>query len=240
MLFRSSPTQPVTTTATQTDADDASALVGLSLSRDLVGDPSTAGAPGGGLAAPAALATDTTLTTPFVTWTLSRTFYNALGLVQPTYDPITTVRMTATARGVGAIRTLTDTVTFGSAAALEVRGLSALQDTLIANGTRQDTLLASVYSPLHSVRVHHYMEGSETRTNVRHLKPVNLNPWPLSGTATWTLKVDRLRTSDRNDVERHFNCTVVVVFNGTRNVAVTVDGTYHYTLDLLDGRIVRA
>ena len=137
-------------------------------------------------------------------------------------------------------RTLTDTVTFGSAAALEVRGLSALQDTLIANGTRQDTLLASVYSPLHSVRVHHYMEGSETRTNVRHLKPVNLNPWPLSGTATWTLKVDRLRTSDRNDVERHFNCTVVVVFNGTRNVAVTVDGTYHYTLDLLDGRIVRA
>lgn len=237
---KNSPTQPGTTVATQADADDASSLVGMSLARSLVGDPATAGAPVSGLAAPARVASDTTIVTPFVTWTLARTFYSALGIVQPTFDPLTTVRMTATARGVGAIRTITDTVSFGSAAALEVRGLSVLQDTLVCNGTRQDTLLASLYSPLHSVRVHHYMEGSETRANVRHLKPVNLNPWPLSGTATWTLTVDRLRTSDRNSVERHFTCTVVVVFNGTRNVAVTVDGTYPYRLDLFDGRIVRA
>lgn len=237
---KDSPTQPGGSVVAQTDADDASVLVGMSLSRSLVGDPATAGAPAGGVTGPLHAVTDTTIVTPFVTWTLARTFYSALGAVQTAYDPITTVRMTASARGVGAIRTLTDTVTFGSAATLEVRGLSALQDTLVVNGTRGDTLLASFFSSLHNTRMHHYVEGRETRTEVRHRKPVNQYPWPLSGTTTWALTVDKLRTSDRNNIERHYTCTVVVVFNGTRNVTMTVDATHRYTLDLLTGAVVRA
>lgn len=237
---KDSPTQPGGSTVSLTDADDVSVMVGMSLSRGLVGDPATAGAPGSALASARQATTDTTIVTPFVTWSLSRTFYSALGAVQPTYDPVTTVRMTAAARGVGAVRTLTDTVTFGSAAALDVRGLALAQDTLVCNGTRQDTLLASFQSPMHNMRMHHYLEGQETRVGVRHLKPVNLHPWPLSGTATWTLSVDKLRTGDRGSVERHYTCTAVVVFNGTRNVSLTVDGMHRYTLDLLTGAVVRA
>lgn len=236
---KDSPTEPGGTTVTSSDADDAASLVGMSMARGLIGDPALLGVPGGGVAAPTNAAAETTIVTPFVTWTLSRSFYNAFGLVQPAYDPITTVRMTASARGVGTIRTTTDTVTFGSAASLEVSGLSILQDTLVCDGTRRDTLLASFQSPLHDVHMHRSMLGAMTWSGVRYLEPVNSHPWPLSGTATWTLSVNRLRTSDRTDVERHYDCTVVVVFDGTRNASLTVDRIHRYTLDLLDGHLLR-
>lgn len=240
---KDSPTQPSATA--QQDADDAAFMVGLSLAQDVAGDPATQGAPGATSQPPLATraqaaTTDTTFTAGFVTWTLGRTFYNAAGTEQASYNPLTTTRMDVTARGTGHVATPSDTASFGSAAALTVRGLAAAQDTLVSDGARHDTLLTSFWAPVRQARVHTYVEGAEALANVRQLKPVDQNPWPLSGTATWTLAVDRLATGDRGSVERHFASTVVVTFNGTRYVGVTVDGAFHYTLDLKTGQIVRA
>lgn len=240
---KNSPTQPSATA--QQDADDAAYMVGLSLAQDVAGDPATQGAPGATsqppLATHAQAATaDTTFTAGFVTWTLGRTFYNAAGTEQGSYNPLTTTRMDATARGVGQVSTATDTASFGSAALLQVRGLAAAQDTFVADGARHDTLLTSFWAPVRQARVHTYVEGAEALAAVRQLKPVDQNPWPLSGTATWTLAVDRLATSDRGSVQRHYASTVVVTFNGTRYVGVIVDGAFHYTLDLKTGQVVRA
>lgn len=240
---KDSPTQPSATA--QQDADDAAFLVGVSLAHDVAGDPATQGAPGATSAPPLATGArgataDTTFTAGFVTWTLGRTFYNAVGAEQPDYNPLTTTRMDVTARGVGNVATATDTASFGSAALLQLRGLAAAQDTLVSDGARHDTLLTSFWAPVRQARVYTYVEGAEALANVRQLKPIDQNPWPLSGTATWTLGVDRLATSDRGSVQRHYACTVVVTFNGTRWVTATVDGVFHYTLDLQTGQVVRA
>jgi len=34
-------------------------------------------------------------------------------------------------------------------------------------------------------------------------KPIASHPWPQRGTATWTLKIDRLASNNRGSVTRH-------------------------------------
>ena len=61
----------------------------------------------------------------------------------------------------------------------------------------------------------------------------------VSGTATWVMHVDRLRSGDRGDISSTFDAVVVVTFNGTRNPDVTVNGSFHYTIDLATGAVTR-
>jgi hypothetical protein len=245
----STPLTPPTATA-QMDADDAAQQVAMTMSQGSGGSPQAIAVldDGGSMfargTAPAQVegappTSDTTFVVGNVTWTLSRTFYDALDVVQGSFNPVTTVRMTATSRGVGSIETPSDTASLGSAGSLDIRGLSTTQDTLITGAAVDDTLLAAFTPPLRGGRVHLYTVRTGALSQVRQLKPVFTNPWPLSGTATWTLHVSRLRSSDRGDVLRTFDATVVVTFNGTRFPDVTVTGNFHYKIDLVTGGIQR-
>ncbi len=243
-----SPTQPIGGPAAQQDADDAAQQVAMSMAQDNGGSPAGQGAPSTSLRSNPgpmsmrpgfATASDTTFSTGHVTWTIHRTFYDAQGGQQSSYDPNTTVRMIATSRGVGSIETPSDTASFGSAGNLDVRGLSSAQDTLLTNGARNDTLQCSFTSPFRPGKVYTYAEAAGALTDVAQVKPVSSNPWPLSGTATWALKVDRLRTGDRGTVTRHFETLVTVTFNGTRYPNVQVTGGYRYAFDLKTGAIQR-
>jgi hypothetical protein len=75
--------------------------------------------------------------------------------------------------------------------------------------------------------------------DVRVLKSREFNPWPLSGTATWAVHAERLRSNNRADVEAAFDAVVVRTCNGTQYPEVTVDGTYRYRMNLNSGAIVR-
>jgi hypothetical protein len=247
---KGSPTQPIANAQAQQDADDAAQQVALSMAQDN-GGATAVDAPGALLqsgtgAAPlgsspgVASSSDTTFTAGHITWSVSRSFFDAIGNEQTAFDPITTVRMLAAARGVGSIETASDTASFGSAGHLDVRGLATAQDTVITNAARNDTLQCAFTPRFRPGRVHSYVEGSGTLTDVAQLRPVSSNPWPLSGTATWALKVDRLRTSDRGTVTRHFETLVIVTFNGTRFPDVEVTGGFRYKIDLKTGAIQRA
>jgi hypothetical protein len=238
---KNSPTEP--NPATQQDADDAAQIAALAMSSDHGGATPTQGS---AAMSPRATATpmrafstlgDTTFTAGAVTWTLSRTFYDAGNNEQGAYNPLTTVRVAGTARGVGAIETASDTASFGSAGNLDIVGISVLQDSLITNATRNDTLQCAFTPFFRNGRVHLYVENAGTLANVVSQKP--LPSWPKSGTGTWSLKVDRLRSSDRGDVERHFECVVVVNYNGTRYPPATVTGGFRYSFDLKTGAIAR-
>jgi outer membrane lipoprotein-sorting protein len=242
-------TEPTPTS--QQDADDAAQQVALTMSQDHGGNPQAAMMYGGSSSAAssartrintervAAVASDTTFSNGNITWTLTRTFWDADNNPHDTYDPLTSVRLTATSRATGEFVSASDSASFGSAGSLDVHGIlaSAPQDTV--NAARNDTLQAVFTPPFRGGRVYIYSECAGTLADVIHIKPVSSNPWPISGTATWTLHVSRLRTTDRHDVQRTFDVAVVIVFNGTRYPDVTVTGGFKYKFDLKTGVVQR-
>ena len=114
-----------------------------------------------------------------------------------------------------------------------------LQDRLTTNIARHDTLECSFTPRFRTGRVHTYVVSTGAWDDVVQLKPVNTNPWPISGTATWTLVIDRYATGDHGTVTKHFEATVVVTFNGTQSATVTVTGGYRYQLNLATGVVAR-
>ena len=242
----SNPSAPMMNAVAQQNADDATQQVAMTMAQGNGGAPPAATTPAVGAAAMGRVApsmqaavAETTFTTGHVTWTLTRTWFDAGNVEMLSFNPVTTVRMFATSRGVGTIETPSDTASIGTAGTLDVRGISVAQDTLVTNASRSDTVQAVFTPPLRGGRVHLYTEGTGAWSEVRNVKPVNANPWPLSGTATWTLHVSRLRSSSRGDVSSTFDETVVVTFNGTRYPDVSVTGGFHYTIDLMTGGISR-
>ncbi len=245
---KDSPTQP-SGTAAQQDADDATQQVAFLMAQDngtslesqaTPGQSMTASRGTAPMSAQGVASTDTTFTIGSVTWTITRSFFNAIGTEQASYNPLTTVRMTLGSRGVGNIATAADTASYGTTGSLAITGLSAAQDTLTTNAARNDTLQVSFAPRFRGGRIYTYLEGAELVENMVQLKPLTSTSWPLSGTATWTLKVDRLGSNNRGDVSRHFNVTVVVTFNGTQTPDVTTTGGYRYKMNLKTGLVVRS
>lgn len=245
---KSNPTSPQSSAAQQ-NADDAAQQVAMTMSQGGGGSApahafpdaghAAAGRSAGAFGGASVAASETTYAVGGITWTLTRSWYDAGGNVQAVYNPLTTVQMLASARAVGVIETATDTANFAAAGNLDIRGISVLQDTVVTNAARHDTLLAVFTPPFRPVRVHVYSECAATWADVAQLKPVDVNPWPLSGTATWTMHVSRLRSGERGDVASTFDAIVIVEFNGTRNPDVTVNGTFRYRIDLATGAVTR-
>jgi hypothetical protein len=235
---KNSPT--TTNNVSQQDADDAAQQVGLMMAQGNGGSPTaTSAAPDLKSAGAEAVASDTTFVVGHVTWTLTRAWFDAGGVEQLSYDPLTTVRVAVTSRGVGSIETVTDTASFGGAASIDIHGISILEDTLTTNVARHDTLACSFTPRFRTGRVHTYAVSTGAWNDVVQLKPVNLHPWPISGTAAWTLVIDRLATGDRGTVTKHFEVSVVVTFNGTQSATVTATGGYRYHLNLTTGAVTR-
>src|SRR5262245_23696568 len=164
---KDSPTSP--SSVSQQDADDSAQQVGFFMGQGNGGSPFAVyetgqnsvvaslghrsnpygmtprgGEPDGGTLTPMVIVpSDTTFAVGNVTWTLSRSWFDAADNLQANYDPITTVRVSATARGTGMIETPTDTASFGSSGNLDITGISVLQTSLTTNGARHDTLQCS-------------------------------------------------------------------------------------------------
>ena len=225
---------------TQDAADDAALQVAVSLG--VVGtDVGAAGSAFATTAPPAGLsaaAYDTTFIRNGLTYAITRTFYDAHNDPMSGWNPLA-VRMVWTSRAWGTLTGDRDTATVGHSASLDVRGIQAGADTLHVAGFSNDTLL-NTFRSYDGTRTRHVHAVSDAEwSDVALLKDRAVDPWPLSGTMTWNVSVDRLRSSDAGDVESHFDAVVVIAFDGTGTPVVTVNGAWRYRLDLLTGVVQR-
>jgi len=199
-----------------------------------------ASAAGARQARPARAVWDTSFTWNGITYEASRTFYDALDNELPDYGPLAT-RMRWTSRAYGTYEGPRDTASIGHDALLDFRGIQFAQDTIRADGICRDTL-QNTFRSLDGLRVRYFYWVSSTAVDaVRILKStLSTGGWPISGTVTYAVSADRLRSNSRADVEVHFDATVVVNFNGTPEPEIVVNGTYRYRWNMQTGAITRA
>lgn len=234
------------TTMNQTTADDFAlqALASLDVVAgdvqvSIVSTPSAPAAPAG--VAPARAMWDTTYTTSNgLTYSASRTFYDASDNALPGWSP-SAVRLHWTSTATGTAEGPVDTATVGHAGVLDARGIEAAQDTLKFDGVCLDTLL-NRFRSLDGTRTRYfYWTSSLDVASVRFLKStLQTSGWPIGGTVTFVVSADRLRSNLRTDVEVHFDGTVLVVFNANGTATVTVNSSYHYLWNLQTGIVTRA
>ena len=184
-------------------------------------------------------AADTTFARGPFAITLERTFYDVDGLELRQWDP-SAVRVAIGSWVRGSVTGVRYQATVGRTGTLDVNGLAAAVDTLVFDGTATDTTDAR-YTSLDGLRtVDVHVLATRVLAGVRALKNRNVNPWPLSGTATWNLSVDKYANGPRGGIEVHYDAVVVVEFDGTQYADVTVNGRYRYRMDLQTGGIARS
>ena len=233
-------------TFTQQTADDVAVQAAVSLT--VVGGNvqlalgSTPSAPPASAreALPARAAWDTTATWNGITYEASRTFYDALDNELADYS-LLAVRMRWASRAHGTYEGVRDTASVGHAATMDFRGIQVGQDTVRINGVCRDTL-DNTFRSLDGVFVRHFLWiGSSAVDDVRILKStLPSGGWPIGGSISYSVSVDRLRSNNLADVEVHFEAVVVVTFNGTNEPEIVVNGTYRYRWNMQTGQVTRA
>jgi len=234
---------------TQTDADDVAAQAGQALTAGVLAnvDASASGGvmsstarrfvPASGAASFAQA--ETTWTDDNVTYTLGVTFYDVDGNELPGYGPAAH-RMVVTTRATGDFTNGQFSASLGHAGNLDVTGLEAAWDTLRFNGTAHDSVDASFQS-LDGQRERYFQwRSAAVLTNVDLLKDRQANPYPLSGTLTYIVHAVRFRSNQFSEVEKTWDATVLVTFDGTATPELTVNGTFHYRVNLVTGVVIRA
>jgi hypothetical protein len=187
---------------------------------------------------PASAQWETTFVANGIQYTASRTFYDASDNLLPGYGP-TAVRLHWTSHASGTYQGPRDTATVTHDAVLDVRGIESGNNIVTFDGGSQDTL-QNVFRSLDGLRTRYFLWVSSCNVAAVKVAKASTNGWPISGTITFTVSADRLRTNNRADVEAHFDATVVATFNGTNQVAVVVSGAYTYHWNLLTNTISRA
>lgn len=233
---------------TQTDADDIAAQAGMAAAAGVVPNMNAAGGVSGGSAAArftpqragSAAQAETTFTIGAVTYTLGVTFYDADGNVLAGYDPTTAHRMLVTTRATGSVSGQQFEASLEHAGSLDVTGLEASLDTLLFNGACADSVDAS-FTSLDQQRTRYFLwRSGATLTNTALLKNRQVNPYPLSGTLSYVVHAVRYRSNQFAEVEKTWDATVTIEFDGTATPELTVNGVFHYRLNLLTGAVSRA
>jgi len=189
-------------------------------------------------ARPARALSETTFVSNGITFHASRTFYDANDTELPGYGP-TAVRLHWTSTANGTWEGPRDTAEVSHDAAIDVRGIDAGNDFLTFDGASDDTL-QNRFRSLDGTRIRYFLWISSCNLSAVKILKTTTTGWPISGTITFTVSADRLRSNNRTDVEAHFDATVVVTFNGTSQATVVVSGAYVYYWNLLTGTIARA
>ena len=231
--------------AAQQAADDIAVQIGASASADNGGMMTEI--EGTRSAVPMALqpasiegvtAADTTFARGPFTITLERIFFDIDDNALQPWDP-SAVRAVIHSWLRGAVTGVRYQATAGRTGTLNVNGLAAAVDTLVFDGTATDTTDARYASLDGSRTADVHVLSTRVLAGVRALKNRGVNPWPLGGTATWNLSVDKYANTPRGGLEAHVDAVVVVTFDGTPYADVTVNGRYRYRLNLQTGDVAR-
>lgn len=166
------------------------------------------------------------------TWTVSYALYDASGATQSQYDKVTTASINFIVSDTGASSISSNGNTFADTVSRQhnrtVSGLAGDPDTVHTwNGTGT-TSIKSVRSG-QITKVYEFT-SNDTTSGVRFKQPRDINPYPLSGTVVRNYTVVRSRYAS-DTTSKTATRRVVVTFNGTANVPMTV-GSDSYSLNL--------
>jgi hypothetical protein len=226
-------TGPVTSDLTQSEANDLALQTSFAL--DQIGlDVAGAGSSlflGSALRqgiTPLRAAWDTTIVFGGIHAEVSREFYDAQNDLLAGYGP-TAVRMNWRSHIWGAIESPRDTATIQHHSDLDFTGIGWEDTALVINGTCADTLLNHFHSLDSLLTRHGYWRSTLSAAAVALRK---MDGMPLSGTLTYVVQVDALRSGEQGDVEKHLSAIVVITFNGTQYPDVVVNGVHHFQWDM--------
>lgn len=166
------------------------------------------------------------------TWTVSYALMDANGAAQSQYDNVTTASINFIVRDTGAVAFTNNGNSFADTVSRRhdrtVSGLAGAPDTVHTWSGSGTSAIRSVRSG--QITKAYEFSSSDTTTAVRFKQPRDINPYPLSGTVVRNYTVTRTRFAS-DTTHRITTRRVVVTFNGTANVPMTV-GTDSYTLNL--------
>jgi len=148
------------------------------------------------------------------------TFYDARGLPMASYDPLFTASMNIKVDVIGERSREVWSATVERHRDLTVSGLLDKETTRFFNGGGTEHITRSRMSDEFGTRTHD-IQGSFSWDNVEVPVPGSESPWPLSGSITrhWVITITNGPNGDETR-ER----TVIVTFNGTQFVTISVDG----------------
>ncbi len=168
-----------------------------------------------------------------LTFATSYALRDAAGVTQSKFDKVTTASINFIVSGTGAASYSNNGNTFADTTSRKhnrtVSGLAGDPDTVHTWNGAGTTTIHSVRSGQIS-RIYE-LTSTDTTTNVRFKQPRDINPYPLSGTTVRNYTV--IRTREASDTTRKTTTRrVVVTFNGTANVPMTVGAdTFSLNLD---------
>jgi len=233
------PTGPGTSDLTQSEANDVALQTAFALDQMGV---DMEGAGGSLLMGPALrqgarpmhAAWNTSITSEGLSAEFSHDFYDAGNNLLEAYGP-TAVRMNWKSHIWGTLESLRDTATIQHHANLDLTGIQLLDTALVINGTCADTLFNRFHSLDSLLARYGYWRSTLTAAAIALRKEDGM---PLSGTLTYVVKLDKLRSGELGDVEKQLRAIVVITFNGTRYPDVVVNGVYHFKWDKLQGTMI--
>jgi len=159
----------------------------------------------------------------------SRSFFDASGAEMDAFDPLLTESIVTVATVVGELSRPRWSASLDRERETRVSGLAGEESERVWNGTAHDRVERTRFTDERGDRS--YSSTSQrTIENVVVGVPRSDVPWPLSGTITHELTITIVNGPD-GDVTRER--TVVVTFDGTRFVTVTVNGEA-FEVDLAD------
>lgn len=231
----SGPTAPAGSSLSQSDADDAALQVAVSLG-PIVRDVQTSRAGWGPTPAPSLSADpDTTYDDGGIKFESTRVWYDAAGNPVPAGDP-SAVRLVTTTRASGTFESERDTATIGHSSTLDLRRDG---EALRVDGAALDTLVNHCRS-WDGTRTHTLWWNSALAIEAVRLGFDPASPWPLSGRMTYTAHAVRSASGEGGEIERAFDVLVVIVFDGTAQPLLVVDGTWRYRWNIATGTLTRA
>lgn len=153
--------------------------------------------------------------------------YDAAGGLQEGYDPLTTASIHLTLRLEGSTERMNMEMSLARTRDIVVTGLEGEETSRTTNGTGTEARSRARVSDEYGERSY-TLSGSVLIEDVVHGVPRTEFPWPLSGTITRVVQVEK---TGGPGGDRSFTRTVVVTFNGESRVTMTVDGE-PFELDL--------
>jgi hypothetical protein len=233
------PASPVPSELTQSEANDVALQTSFALDQiglDVEGGGSSIFS-GPALrqgATPMHTAWDTTVTFGGMTVEVSRNFFDAGNDLLAGYG-LTAVRMNWKSHIWGTVESPRDTATIQHHSDLDFTGIQWADTAFTLAGTCADTLLNRFRSLDGLVTSYGYWRSTLIAAAIAVRKADGL---PLSGTLTYVVKVDKLRSGALGDVEKHLSATVVITFNGTRLPDVVINGVHRFQWDMLRGTMI--
>jgi hypothetical protein len=153
--------------------------------------------------------------------------YDASGAIQDAYDPLTTASIHTVLEVEGATERMEMEMSLSRTRDIWVTGLEGEETSRTANGGGVEARSRARMSDEHGDRTY-TMSGTVLIEDVVHGVPREEFPWPLSGTITREIQVEK---TGGPDGDQSFSKTVVITFDGESVVTMTVDGEA-FELDL--------